>query len=311
MHEISVVIPTHQRCELLSRTLHSVFAQLEVDIEVIIVDDGSTDGTSALVSGLGDPRIRLIRHERALGVSAARNRGVMEATGEWVAFLDDDDLWAPEKLARQLDAVRRSHCEWAYCGAVAVSPALHIIAGGPPPMPDRLLRDLPRRNTVPAGSSNVFVRRALLHRVGPFDLGLRHMADWDLWIRLGQAARPAVVDRALVAYLLHVSNASADSADVPAEMSLLEARYAAVRGSRRVDRAYIYRWVAWNALRSGRRGTAVRAYARAVLAGDLPSLARAVVGVLNPALAGRPLPSLVGKPWGIEAAAWLHDMACR
>jgi glycosyltransferase involved in cell wall biosynthesis len=309
MPEVSVIIPTHQRCGLLRRTLRSVLAQEAVDMEVIVVDDGSTDSTAALVSNVPDPRVKLARHAQAKGVSAARNRGVTEATGQWIALLDDDDLWAPEKLARQLDAARGSGCEWAYSGAVAVSPSLQIVPGGRPPRPDELLRALPYRNIVPAGSSNVIVRKELLQRVGPFDPGLRHMADWDLWIRLGQAARPAVVDAPLVAYLLHVNNASADSADIPSEMKILEKRYAVLRGGAQVDRAYIYRWIAWNALRSGRRKQAVSNYVRAVLEGDLGSVARAVVGFVHPALAGRPLPSLAGRSWEAQAARWLRPMA--
>lgn len=309
MHKVSVIVPTHQRCEMLGRTLRSVLAQQGTEIEVIVVDDGSTDGTSARVRALGDARVRLARHSNPMGVSAARNRGILEATGEWIAFLDDDDLWAPEKLTRQLDASRRGGCEWAYSGAVAVSPSGDIIAGGRPASPDELLRALPYRNVVPAGSSNVIVRKELLQRVGGFDTGLRHMADWDLWIRLGQAARPAVVDAPLVAYLLHVSNASADSADIPSEMKILEERYATLRERGRVDRAYVYRWIAWNALRSGRRGKAVSAYARAVAEGDLGCIVRAVVGLVNPALAGRPLRNLGSRSWEAQATPWLCHMA--
>ena len=97
-----MVVPTHNRSRLLTTTLRSVLWQHDVDLEVIVVDDGSTDDTAQVVAGLGDPRIRRVHHPTPQGVSAARNRGIAEATSDWVAFVDDDDLWAPDKLTRQL-----------------------------------------------------------------------------------------------------------------------------------------------------------------------------------------------------------------
>ena len=101
---ISVVIPTHNRSALLSRTLASALAQRGVEMRVIVVDDGSRDETAAMLARVGDPRLTILRHEQARGVSAARNAGIAAATGEWVAFLDDDDLWSPTKLAEQVSA---------------------------------------------------------------------------------------------------------------------------------------------------------------------------------------------------------------
>ena len=106
--DVSVVVPTRNRSALLALTLHSVFRQQDVDLEVIVVDDASADDTAAVLRTIADPRLRLIRHETSQGVSAARNRGAAQARGEWIAFLDDDDLWAPAKLALQLRAARAS-----------------------------------------------------------------------------------------------------------------------------------------------------------------------------------------------------------
>ncbi len=105
MTDVSVIIPTRNRRQLLELTLRSVLWQRDVDFEVIVVDDGCTDDTPQMLRDLRDPRIRTVRHERSQGVSAARNHGIAEARGEWVAFLDDDDLWAPDKLTQQLDAL--------------------------------------------------------------------------------------------------------------------------------------------------------------------------------------------------------------
>ena len=99
MAEVTVVVPTRNRAAMLRQALRSVAAQRGVDLEAVVVDDGSTDATPAVVTAIGDRRLRLVRHQRPQGVSTARNRGVAEARGRWVAFLDDDDVWAPEKLA--------------------------------------------------------------------------------------------------------------------------------------------------------------------------------------------------------------------
>jgi glycosyltransferase involved in cell wall biosynthesis len=102
MRDVTVVIPTHNRKELLDRTLRSVLAQEDVDLSVVVVDDGSADGTEAFVQALADPRVSVVRHPEARGVSAARNTGIARATTTWLAFVDDDDLWAPTKLRAQL-----------------------------------------------------------------------------------------------------------------------------------------------------------------------------------------------------------------
>src|ERR687898_2402373 len=112
--EVSVVVPTRNRRSLLARTLASVLAQRDVDFEVIVIDEGSTDDTRAMVSRIADPRLRLIHHPVALGKSAARNRGIAEAAAPWLAFVDDDDLWSPTKLVRQLKAARATDRMWVY-----------------------------------------------------------------------------------------------------------------------------------------------------------------------------------------------------
>src|SRR5258708_17351459 len=119
--EISVVIPTRDRWPLLeSRALRSALEQEDVDHEVIVVDDGSTDETSERLEGLGDPRLRAVRLNRSGGMAHARNAGIETALGTWVAFLDDDDVWSPCKLRRQLDAARSARADLVYAGAVAV-----------------------------------------------------------------------------------------------------------------------------------------------------------------------------------------------
>jgi glycosyltransferase involved in cell wall biosynthesis len=310
--EVSVVIPTRDRSRLLALTLHSVRWQREVDLEVVVVDDGSADDTAQVVAALADPRVRLVRHDRPRGVSAARNRGVAEAGGAWVAFLDDDDLWAPDKLARQLQAAHQTGRTWVYTGGVNVDQRLRVQAGGPPPPPDRIVELLGRYNPVPVGASNVLVHAGTLARAGAFDTQLRRTEDWDMWIRLARLGPPAWVCHPLSAYRMHpASNAAAADAD----RMLAEAAVLADRYRMPVDQAAQYRRAAWTCLRAGRRGKALRHYAGAVRAGDVTSAARAVAALLHPAPKGTYLrPPFRGRDaktrhWNTEAQAWLDRLA--
>ncbi len=307
---ISIVIPTHNRQNLLLETLHYVLRQYEVELEILVVDDGSTDLMAEAILELADSRIRVLRNETARGVSAARNQGIDEAQGEWVAFLDDDDLWAPRKLTLQLTAARDLRLEWAYGGAVAINHRREIIAGSAPPSPEEAMQQLPYRNIIPAGASNVMVKKCLLARVGRFDTTLRHMADWDLWIRLARHGPPAVVTEPVVAYRVHDGNASIDIGEIPGELAVLDRRYADLRGGTSSDRAYVYRWMAWSSLRAGRRSAAVEAYLRAAAAGDPLSLVRAVAGLLRPSLAQGNLGRHIPDPrWANQAADWIGPRA--
>lgn len=310
--DFSVVITTRNRLPLLRLTLASVLWQREVDLEVIVVDDGSSDGTADAMVGIGDMRVRVARHDRPLGVSAARNTGVALARGTWVAFLDDDDLWAPDKLAAQLSAAERAASCWALSGAVMIGDALEPLVGERPLPPERIVSELDRYNSVPVGASNVAVRRDVLNRVGAFDRRLRHMADWDVWIRLGRIELPATVQRPHVAYRLHLAAATVSAAYNPvepiAELDLIAGRYGIP-----ADRAAVYRWIGWSALRAGRREAAIRAYARAALAGDLKSLARLGVAVIHPGVGRRIFFTPFARRgqddlWLAEARGWLRDL---
>lgn len=304
---VSVVIPTRDRSALVVRTARSALAQRGVALELVVVDDGSADDTPAALAQLADPRLTVVRHPQPLGVSAARNTGVAAAAGRWVAFLDDDDLWAPDKLATQLAAAERLGRVWACSGSVTFMGDARIVAGAPPPPADVIAAALPVRNIVPAGASNVVARADALRATGGFDPGLRHMADWDLWIRLARLGPPAVVAEPAVAYRLHATNASADSAAIGAELARIEARTHEARGGRPVDRAFVHRWTAWNLLRAGRRGAALRAYGHAMAAGDVASVARAAVALAAPGVTRRRLPRLgADTEWIARADRWLR-----
>lgn len=308
MADVTVVIPTRDRRPLLAMALRSVLGQRDVDLDCVVVDDGSTDGTAQMVAAIDDARVRAVRHDRPQGVSAARNRGAREATGGWIAFLDDDDLWGPGKLAAQLAATATLGADWAYTGAVAVDGGLRVVSAYRPAPPRALRASLPLRNGVPGGSSNVLVRRRLFSAVGGFNPQLRHLADWDLWIRLGRCALPACVDRPFVAYRLHRGNASLDTAGILSEARLIERRYGAP-----IDWVAIHRWIGWSALRAGQRRTASRAFMAAARHGNRSSALRAVNALLHPRagkrLFYRPFSTDDDRPdpvWTREARDWLR-----
>jgi glycosyltransferase involved in cell wall biosynthesis len=305
--QVSVVVPTLGR-PALALALRSALGQRGVDLEVVVVDDGSGARASAMVDGAGDPRVRLLSHERRRGPGAARNSGVGAARGTWLAFLDDDDLWAPDKLARQLEAARAAGRDWAYAGAVEVDHRHRVLHVEPPITPEEVVRQLPRRNVVPAGASNVLVRAAALAATGPFDPGLRNTEDWDLFIRLARRGPPAGVRRPLVAVRLHPEQASLATTRLLDELDMLERRYGA-----RVDRPAIHRGAAWASLRAGRRREALVAYLHALRAGDPGSVARAAVALLPGRARDRVLRRRTAAGDGSvaelrEAQAWVDEL---
>jgi glycosyltransferase involved in cell wall biosynthesis len=299
---ISVVIPTHNRRELLLCTIASVLAQEATDFEVVVVDDGSTDGTSEAIRVLNDRRVRLLRNDRPIGVAAARNKGTEAANGSWIALLDDDDLWSPEKLRRQLAAADATGRRWIYTGCVEIDQCGRLIGGDPPPSTETLVANLRDRNLMPAGSSNVLVRADLLREAGGFDVRLRLIADWDLWLRLAPLGPPACVQLPLVAYRFHSGQATLDSDGLIGEGRILEARHGANLNT-------VRRWVAWSHLRRGERRLAFRMYGQAILSGDLSSVGRAAVVALHP----RPTtvhrrPRTGSREWQHSAESWLRTL---
>ncbi len=309
MPDVSVVVPTRNRPHLLRLSLFSALRQRGADVEVIVVDDASTDDTAAMVSNVADRRVRLLRQTSRGGVSATRNRGIEEASGEWIAFLDDDDLWAPEKLMLQLESATRAGRTWAYTGDVNVDDDLRVLSAFRPPTPEQVMEALPRYNPVPSGASNIIVRADALAAVGPFDPDLRRTEDWDLWIRMARTGPPACVSRPLVGYRFHTDNIAADTRAIVEEPDLLASRYDIP-----VDRAAMRRRAAWVCLRAGDRGGAIRHYARAVGMGDVKSIARAAVALVHPAAGtdrvfGLLRRSRTDERWGEEAQAWLDELS--
>jgi glycosyltransferase involved in cell wall biosynthesis len=302
MVDVSVVIPTRDRMALLVTALRSALAQNGVTSEVIVVDDGSAQAVAPQWGDLNG-RVAVRRHADPCGVSAARNTGIAIARGRWIAFLDDDDVWAPTKLARQLAVASASGRNWVYAGYVDVDAGLELMGGSPPPEPDEVMDLLTSHNSVPASASSVVVRATALARAGGFDVGLRVHEDWDLWIRLARLGPPASVPEPLVALRWHASNESSQM-----EAMLRELPVIAHRHDISVDYPRHLRWAAWTAWRSGRPSAAVRWYLSAAMRGDLPSLGRAAVVCVRPQGALRRATQRPPSDWVAAADEWLREL---
>jgi len=200
---VSVVLPTHNRVDLLALAVESVLAQTEQRFELIVVDDGSKDGTPQYLSATTtrDRRVRAVRLDTALGGAAARNEGIRLSNGEWVAFLDDDDRWLPAKLEKQLIALRTNpRAIAASCGYIRVFPSLkRKIVVIPPSV---TLQQLLEFNIL--GSASLCLCSAqMLRKISGFDPKLRSGHDLDLWVRLHQQGEIVVCSEPLVLYQMH------------------------------------------------------------------------------------------------------------
>jgi glycosyltransferase involved in cell wall biosynthesis len=312
--EVSVVIPTHNRRMLLPRMLGCALDQRGVELEVVVVDDGSSDGTWESLQAHADPRVRPVRNDPARGEAGARNRGIEEARAPWVAFADDDDLWSPDKLAAQLEAAHRAPgTGWVCTGSVEVDAALEVLGWEACPTRDEEPQIL-ARNVITGGGSGVMARTDLVREVGGFDGALRLGADRDLWIRLWLREPLATVDRPLVAHVVHGASISARGGGRQESFAHLAAKYAAERERFGVDLDVgVLSNYADALILGGARRDGIGLYAHGARQYGEPRLwAKAMVATLAPALLrrrwrrkGQQWADSLPQAWQIELDAWL------
>ena len=189
MSSVSVIIPVFNRAHSVGLAIDSALAQVSAgdQISVIVVDDGSSDDLVTALSPYGD-RIRMLRHERNAGAAAARNTGVASATGDYVAFLDSDDVWLPNKIARQLAHMRRNRWR-ASCTAFYLHQGSAREGISPKLASGTLdLSDLVWGCFVSPGSTLMF-ERPVFDEIGPLDQQLGRLEDWDWLLRYAQHHR--------------------------------------------------------------------------------------------------------------------------
>jgi glycosyltransferase involved in cell wall biosynthesis len=260
--------------------LASAVRQEDANLEIVVVDDGSTDGTAERLADLGDPRVRVFRFETSQGQAKARNKGISEARGEWIAFLDDDDVWSPYKLRSQLDRAAAADAAFAYTSAAFLSEDGRVKAVERAPNGDEVAALLLRRNVLSVGSSSVMARAEEVRRLGGFDPRLNELSDWDFWIRLASSSKGAACPEVLVGYMLHPQNRRVvEESDVESEFAYLAAKH---RPDLKLDRLHFSRWIAMGHLRRGRSLQAARAYLAAGVAHRSPgSIVRAAAALLG------------------------------
>lgn len=251
---VSVVIPTRGRADLLEQCVASMLAQTVADIEVIIVVDGPDPATTEFLANVDDDRVSSVVHRESRGVSHARNSGIACASGRWLAFCDDDDVWAPTKLAAQLQALRQNPtARWAIAGEVRVHQDSGRSSYPAPPTAEVVAAELPHSNVVPAGCSGVIADRGLVVELGGFDPRLSTLADRDMWIRLNRASPVAVATQPLVGYRDHGGAMTRRLRNLEDELEVIRDKYSdeLARSPRHFPSDMFYVWTYRRTFRSG------------------------------------------------------------
>lgn len=210
MPTISVVIPIYNGEKTIKETIISVLNQTFADFELIIINDGSDDATLEIVQNIKDPRIQVFSYANA-GLSASRNRGVAKAKGEFISFIDADDLWTPNKLELQLKAlqdhpqaaVAYSWTDWIDQSGQFLRAGGHITVNG------NAYEKLLIRDFIESGS-NTLIRKQALDEVGGFDPSVTPPEDWDMWLRLAEKYEFITVEEPQVLYRISPNSASFD-----------------------------------------------------------------------------------------------------
>ena len=201
---VSVIIPTYNRAHLVGQAIRSVLNQTFQDFELIIVDDGSSDDTEAVVKQFNDPRIRYIYQENK-GISGARNTGIRSARGRYIAFLDSDDLWLPDLLQLEVPILDANpDVGLVYAKAQAIDKEgnpMSQISGAPEKYPGETLKSILYGDFV--STITALVRRACFDSVGLFDESLKGRVDWDMWVRIARYYRFAYIDKVLAKFRCH------------------------------------------------------------------------------------------------------------
>ncbi|MBW4513346.1 MAG: glycosyltransferase [Scytonematopsis contorta HA4267-MV1] len=184
MAKISIIIPAYNAASTIYDTIVSIQSQTFTDFEIIVINDGSTDKTWEILDSINDSRLKIFSYPNG-GLSVARNRGISHATGEFIAFLDADDLWTSDKLELQLAAlVQKPEAGFAYSWTYFMSEKEGFVFPG-----ERLFYQgnvytkLLVKNFI-ANGSNPLIRKQIIDNVGEFDPGFSHYSDWDYWLRI-------------------------------------------------------------------------------------------------------------------------------
>jgi glycosyltransferase involved in cell wall biosynthesis len=223
---ISVVIPVYNGEKTIKETIESVLNQTFSDFELIVINDGSQDSTLEIVSGIQDPRLKVFSFTNA-GLSASRNRGVSQATGEYISFLDADDLWTPDKLESQLKALQANpQAAVAYSWTDYIDESNQFLRqGGRITVNGNIYANLLMTDLLENGS-NPLICKQTLAEVGGFDESLKAAEDWDMWLRIAARYHFVVVPSPQILYRQSSQSMSSNVSKQEAEcLKVLERAY--------------------------------------------------------------------------------------
>ena len=209
-NKISVIIPTYNRANLLPRAIESVLKQTFTNFELIIVDDCSIDNTTEVVKEFlkKDKRIKYIRLNKNSGSAAyPRNIGIQRASGEYIAFLDSDDEWLPEKLEKQIQLFRNSSNNLGFvgCNAIVIDKKSNKITEYKTPQHGYVFKELLVNDFI-LNPSSILIKKKVFNKIGFFDENLKIGEDWDMWIRIAQWYEFDFVPQPLFKYYSHDNN---------------------------------------------------------------------------------------------------------
>ncbi len=210
MPTISVIVPAYNAEKTIQSTINSVLQQTWADFEILVINDGSTDFTLEKVAAIADQRIKVFSQENS-GVSASRNRGMSLAQGEYVAFLDADDLWQENKLKEQLEALQNNpQAGVAYSWTDYIDESGNFLHPGEhKTLNGHVYQDILLHNFLENGS-NPLIKKAALQEVGDFDESLAYGEDWELWTRLATKYDFVALPRTHILYRMGSNSASSN-----------------------------------------------------------------------------------------------------
>jgi len=198
---VSVVIPTYNRADKIKDSIDSVLNQTYENLEVIVVDDGSTDNTEEVINSYDDTRLRYIRFDENKGANVARNTGIKKAKGEFIALQDSDDIWDPEKIEKQFEAYQNTPDDYkviysVVCGHLTNGGKIHVPEKWARPREGNIHHTLRKGSFVPMVS--IFTKKSCIENVGYFDEDLPRSQDYELTFRLSKHYKFKLVDEVLV-----------------------------------------------------------------------------------------------------------------
>lgn len=208
MPTISVIIPVYNGEKTIKETIESVLNQTFRDFELIIINDGSQDATLEIIQAINDERIQVFSYQNS-GVSASRNRALTKAKGEFISFIDADDLWTPNKLELQLKALQDNpQAAVAYSWSDWIDESGHFLrSGGHITVNGKAYEKLLLRDFIESGS-NPLIRKQALDEVGCFEQSVTPAEDWDMWLRLAAIYEFVTVEVPQILYRISPNSAS-------------------------------------------------------------------------------------------------------